>query len=210
MNIASQPGARRPGRPKSEEKTAAIREAASQLFMTEGLGRTSMDAISQAAGVSKQTVYSHFQSKDDLFRACVASKVQLYGIDESQIDTSLPVETALRQVGKQFLTLLSDPEVIQMFRLMIAEALGFPTLVQSFRETGPLATVAYVTQVFANYLDTPVVDQRAQRAASEFISMLKGEFFIEQLLGARTGIAEQEMAEHVNHCVGQIRKLYAL
>ena len=84
MNIASDPAARRPGRPKSEEKAAAIREAASLLFMTEGMERTSMDAISQAAGVSKQTVYSHFKSKDDLFRACVASKVQMYGLDESR------------------------------------------------------------------------------------------------------------------------------
>lgn len=201
---------RRPGRPKSEQKAHAIREAASELFMTEGLGRTSMDAISQAAGVSKQTVYSHFHSKDDLFRACVACKVQHYGIDESQIDTGLPVETALRHVGRQFLTLLSDPEVIQMFRLMIAQATAFPLLVQSFRETGPLATVAYVAQVFANYLDVSTDDQRAEQAAGEFLALLKGEFFIEQLLGMRQGISEPEMAAHVDHCVAQIRTLYAL
>lgn len=210
MNIESTAEARRPGRPKSEEKAHAIREAASLLFMTEGLGRTSMDAISQAAGVSKQTVYSHFHSKDDLFRACVACKVQMYGIDEAQIDSGLPVDTALKQVGKQLLTLLSDPEVIQMFRLMIAEATGFPALVQSFRETGPLATIAYVTQVFANYLNTTADDPRAQRAASEFLSLLKGDFFIEQLLGTRESIGDGEMVAHVDHCVAQIKTLYAL
>lgn len=210
MNIETAATARRPGRPKSEEKAHAIREAASELFMTVGLGQTSMDAISQAAGVSKQTVYSHFHSKDDLFRACVACKVQHYGIDESQIDTRLPVATALRQVGKQFLTLLSDPEVIQMFRLMIAQSTAFPLLVQSFRETGPLATIAYVTQVFANYLDLTPDDQVAQQAAAEFIALLKGDFFIEQLLGTRQGIGESEMIAHVDHCVTQIRALYAL
>jgi len=64
--IIESAAARRPGRPKSEMKAKAIRDAASELFMTDGIERTSMDAIAQAAGVSKQTVYSHFKNKDDL------------------------------------------------------------------------------------------------------------------------------------------------
>lgn len=210
MIIASDPAARRPGRPKSEEKAAAIREAASLLFMTEGMERTSMDAISQAAGVSKQTVYSHFKSKDDLFRACVASKVQMYGLDESRIDVDAPVDAALHRVGIQLLTLLSDPEVIRMFRLMIAEATGFPKLVQSFHETGPRATANYVARIFANYLQVEAGDPQAHEAARDFLALVKNEFFMEQLLGIRAAIDDEEMANHVGHCVTQIRKLYPL
>ena len=76
---------KRRGRPKSEEKAEAIQMAAIGLFMADGMDRTSMDAIAAAAGVSKQTVYSHFKSKDDLFRTCVASKVETYGLDPTSI-----------------------------------------------------------------------------------------------------------------------------
>ena len=56
-----------PGRPMDPEKRAAVLEAAKALFLARGYDGTSMDAVAQAAGVSKLTVYSHFQDKDTLF-----------------------------------------------------------------------------------------------------------------------------------------------
>lgn len=47
----------RAGRPKSEEKRIAIRDAATRLFLQGGVTRTSMDAVAREAGVSKQIVY---------------------------------------------------------------------------------------------------------------------------------------------------------
>ena len=210
MNIATLSDAKRPGRPKSSEKADAIREAAACLFMTEGMGRTSMDAIAQAAGVSKQTVYSHFKSKDDLFRACIVSKVQMYGLDESQFDATVPLDEGLRRVGIQFLTLLSDPEVVQMFRLMIAEATTFPRVAQTFHETGPRATTDYVTTILAHYLrcdrDAPV----AQQATRDFLSLVKGDFLIERLLGTRDPISDSQAEAHVDRCIDVIKTVYEL
>jgi AcrR family transcriptional regulator len=40
--------------------------AASKLFYGEGIGRVSMDAVAEKAGVTKRTLYYHFRSKDDL------------------------------------------------------------------------------------------------------------------------------------------------
>ena len=105
---------KRPGRPKSEEKADAIRSAAIDLFMADGMDRTSMDAIAAAAGVSKQTVYSHFNSKDDLFRACVASKVETYGLSGSSLPADDGVDRFLSHIGQAYLTLISDPGVIRM------------------------------------------------------------------------------------------------
>lgn len=210
MNIAALTDTKRPGRPKSEEKADAIREAAACLFMTEGMGKTSMDAIAQAAGVSKQTVYSHFKSKDDLFRACIVSKVQMYGLDESQFDASAPLDEGLRRVGVQFLTLLSDPEVVQMFRLMIAEATTFPRVAQTFHETGPRATTDYVTTIFAHYLGCDRESPAAAQATREFLSLVKGDFLIERLLGTRAPISDDEVREHVNRCIELIKAVYDL
>lgn len=48
-----------------------ILEAADRLLFTEGLRAVSMDAIAEAAGVTKKTLYYHFRSKDDLLGACL-------------------------------------------------------------------------------------------------------------------------------------------
>ena len=46
-----------------------ILEAAYELFYREGFARVSVDAIAEAAGVTKRTVYYHFDSKDALVGA---------------------------------------------------------------------------------------------------------------------------------------------
>src|SRR5579864_56649 len=50
-----------------------IREAAARLFLDHGYQGTSMDDIAAAAGVSKQTIYTHFSSKEQLFGELVLS-----------------------------------------------------------------------------------------------------------------------------------------
>ena len=202
---------RRPGRPKSEEKAEAIRHAAATLFMADGIERTSMDAIASAAGVSKQTVYSHFKSKDDLFRACVAGKVRLYGLDASQLRDDGDLEQTLLHIGCHYLELLSDPGVICMFRLMAAEASTHPKVVRSFYESGPIVTAHNIAEIIARYLpEGPDRARLARRATSEFLALVRGEYFLENVLGIRDGIDGEELAAHVRHCIAQIRTLYGL
>jgi len=53
--------------------------AASKLFYSEGIGRVSMDAVAEKAGVTKRTLYYHFRSKDDLISG------YLYGRDQPNL-----------------------------------------------------------------------------------------------------------------------------
>jgi AcrR family transcriptional regulator len=52
-------------RPKSENKRNAILSAAAQVFAERGLGAAT-SAISNAAGVAEGTLFTYFQTKDDL------------------------------------------------------------------------------------------------------------------------------------------------
>ena len=47
-----------------------IVEAAVELHTTVGSARTSISAIAERAGVQRHTVYAHFPTERDLFRAC--------------------------------------------------------------------------------------------------------------------------------------------
>ena len=200
---------KRPGRPKSEEKAQAIQQAAIGLFMSDGIERTSMDAIANAAGVSKQTVYSHFNSKDDLFRSCVACKVEMYGLDPSNLDIDDAIDTVLMHIGKQYMTLLSDAGVIRMFRLMAAEADTHPETVKSFYESGPLTTTKNIAVILSRHLPgAPDNDDLALQAAVEYLALVRGEYFLQFLFGTRTAIDDDELRTHLDHCIEQIHKLY--
>ena len=200
---------KRPGRPKSAEKAEAIQQAAVFLFMTEGMERTSMDAIANAAGVSKQTVYSHFKSKDDLFRSCVTKKVRTYGLDASNLETDDGVDSLLKHVGRQYLTLLSDVDVIRMFRLMASEVETHPDTVRSFYETGPLSTTRNVAAILSEHLPDASDDNGlAQQAATEFLALVRGEYHMQLLLGTRDSISDEEMSTHLDQCIRQVHKLY--
>ncbi|QOL80137.1 TetR/AcrR family transcriptional regulator [Pseudooceanicola spongiae] len=63
--------------------------AAAELFYDEGLTATGIDAITQRAGVAKQSLYNNFASKADLVAAYIEARhaewLGLYGAREVQV-----------------------------------------------------------------------------------------------------------------------------
>jgi AcrR family transcriptional regulator len=61
---------------ESEHTRERIVAAAARLFYNEGIRAASVDAIAEKAGVTKKTLYYHFQSKDELIAAYLESRDQ--------------------------------------------------------------------------------------------------------------------------------------
>jgi AcrR family transcriptional regulator len=57
---------KRRGRPRSEKARTAILDAATELFLEQGLEAVSMDEVAERAGVSKATIYRWWPSKETL------------------------------------------------------------------------------------------------------------------------------------------------
>jgi AcrR family transcriptional regulator len=55
-------------RPPDQARTSIL-AAAERLFYDQGIGAVGVDAVADAAGVTKRTLYYHFESKDDLVAA---------------------------------------------------------------------------------------------------------------------------------------------
>lgn len=88
---------RPPGRPKDLSLTLKRREdileMATQLFAKKGFRNTDLRAVADGLGVAKGTIYNYFDSKNELFFACVQ-----YGMDrlreaveEQTVDESDPL-----------------------------------------------------------------------------------------------------------------------
>ena len=60
----------------ARQTRARIVDAATYLFYDEGIRSVSMDSIAEKAGVTKRTLYYHFDSKDDLIAASLEAQDQ--------------------------------------------------------------------------------------------------------------------------------------
>lgn len=212
MNEALEAGDAAParaGRPKDDSKRLAIMRAASSHFMSEGYERTSMDAIAQRAGVSKQTVYSHFENKDALFRECILDKIRRYGLDMQDFGADTPLHDVLMITGRRFLDLLSDEDVVSMYRLLIAETTAFPKLAQTFWETGPAQTLDAIARFLAERCACGECDIRDPRqAASDFLCLVESHYLKRRLMRHITEIDADEREAHVARCVDQFLRLH--
>ena len=126
-----------PGRQLSPEKTAAILDGATRIFLEEGYAGTTMDRVAAAAGVSKPTVYSHFHDKEGLFNALMEQMVRKMqwakcAQDLRQSPLESP-ETVLRRLANDILdSCIGNPERITFIRLVMGESGRFPELGRAF------------------------------------------------------------------------------
>lgn len=179
-------------------KQEVIFEAARRVFLRDGY-RASMDLVAAEAGVSKQTVYHHFGSKEGLFRAIIGdcSEEFLNVLVEREPGLRDPGET-LRQLGARFLALLLDPESLALHRMLVAEAPRFPDLAAEVYRAGP----EQAARRLAAYLDrqdrrgTLVVPDPAL-SAEQFLGSLMGHVHLRALVGVRPSPAEVDrIVEH--------------
>lgn len=108
----------------SSESAAAILTAARRLFLDHGYDAVSMDQIAHAAGVSRQTVFNRFGSKDAVFRAVIADHWDKWNnlAAGTALPYDAPVEEQLRAVGYGIVAFQDDPDQILFQRLIVGES----------------------------------------------------------------------------------------
>lgn len=196
---------------RHEKKHAAILNAATAVFMKNGFANSSMDAIAEAAPVSKATLYKHFVDKKDLFQAAVRFRCEsLVDKINISVQTGGTVEEALRQIAQAFIDMVYSYDALNVLRILCSESAQFPDLAKMYFEDGPklaLSTLSsYLHQLHEqNLMNIP----DSNSAANLFISMMKGELFTQCLLGIKTSLSNEESQSLIQESVCVFIKGYA-
>ncbi|ALF51849.1 TetR family transcriptional regulator [Nostoc piscinale CENA21] len=149
--------------PAITQKQEQILQGAIRVFLREGYAKTSMDRVSAEAGVSKQTIYSHFQDKEGLFTALM-ERLTLRCFQSIVSNTELQGEPAslLRQVGETYLTKVADnPDYVALLRLVITESQNFPELAKLYNQTVVQRGRFLLSQYFASHPELGITDPEA-------------------------------------------------
>lgn len=161
------------GRPKDLKKRQAILEAATQSFLSTGYEGTSMDSIAKQAGVSKLTVYNHFQDKAQLFGAAIAMVCdQRLPKHYYQIDPNKSVEAHLTDLAVAFLNMVYSEEAIKLHQLMTSLANQAPELVSLFYNAGPQQTRTNLLSLFQQFQQQQLIEMDDESAAIDLFCSL--------------------------------------
>ncbi|MEH1930505.1 TetR/AcrR family transcriptional regulator [Nostoc sp.] len=164
--------------PKQEQ----ILQGAIRVFLKEGYARTSMDRVSAEAGVSKQTIYSHFQDKEGLFKALI-ERLTLACFQSIFCTEKLHGEPAilLRQVAEIYLTKVADnPDYLALLRLIITESQNFPELAKLYTQTVVQRGRQMLSQYFASHPELGIIDPEAM--AQIFFGSLVSYVIVQEVL----------------------------
>ena len=121
-------------------KRAQIADAARRLFLAQGYAATSMDAVTAAAGVSKQTLYAYFPTKLDLLSEVLANALGQLELDQAhprRLTTAGDLREVLLGFGKGFTSTIMRPESVALLRLVLGEVFHISELRDSFRVALP-------------------------------------------------------------------------
>jgi TetR/AcrR family transcriptional repressor of mexJK operon len=129
----------------SPEKRTQILTGAAAVFAADGYEGASMARIASVAGVSKGTLYNHFDSKAALFTAYVGEKCSEYlaHVFDSADHDGDPAEV-LRGIGKRMVRMMLSDVGLAIYRVVIAEAAKFPDLARGFFESGPARAIGFM------------------------------------------------------------------
>jgi TetR/AcrR family transcriptional regulator, mexJK operon transcriptional repressor len=189
--------------PPAGSKAETILVAAKRAFLASGFGTVSMDTIAREAGVSKATVYAHFAGKEDLFGAVIGRECESYfaRFSARELDPR-DVRASLTILGCRFLELVLSPDAIALHRIIVGEVTRFPMLGEVFWHAGPererVQIEAFLQKAAASgTLSLP--DTRL--AAEQFVSLVRGEIQLRQLLRLEAEAGRSEIHVAVDGAV---------
>jgi len=114
-------------RPKSQDKRNAILDAATRLFAERGLTAAPTSEISKLAGVAEGTLFTYFQTKDDLINALYREiKLELADAMMSDFPRKKNVGTKLRHVWDRYVNWgIANPKQRKVLaQLQVSEVLS--------------------------------------------------------------------------------------
>jgi len=200
----TRPRVGRPRRGTEAERIDSLIAVATQVFVRDGYGGSSIDKVASEAGVSTRTIYERFKNKADLLGAVITRLVErdMATILSSEELDRLEPRQALTVIGQTITGRACHPDSAALFRILAMEAQRFPELAAKMRDNGK----ARLDNAVSGYLRGQVRRGTLRladpdRAASLFLQMMCGELHECLLFGSETDMAKMDFEAHVDMVV---------
>jgi AcrR family transcriptional regulator len=198
--------------PRADE--APVRErilsAAFSAFMEAGYAATSTLEIATRARVSKRELYALVGNKQQMLEACIRERAL-----RLRVPADLPepcdrdtLERVLVAVGTRLLRETTDPTVVAVFRLAIAEAVRAPEVARTLDSLGHQTTRAALTEIMVQARTHGLLAGDPPELAEQFAGLLWSNLMIRLLLRLADPPSPEEIASRARSAAGAFLHLH--
>lgn len=162
---------------------STILDAAQRLFLERGFDGVSLDQVGKAAGLTRQTVYNRFGSKEAVFRAVVdrhwtAVKAEAETCFSEDLDEAAGPAEILRGYAAALVRFVTETDQIAFTRLVIAESRRQPWIAEEFYQVGKAPLVEAFSRCLTRMTDRKLLScPDTTMAAQQFMGIVQ-EFII--------------------------------
>jgi len=185
-------------------------KAAQRLFAEAGYEAVSMDLVAKTAGVSKATLYAHFDSKERLFAEILeAENGRIEDVDWIPERFEGDAEGVLRRFARGMARFFVDGRGLAVFRLFVTDLHRFPELVARFHSAGPMALRSRVARLLAQMAERGALAiDDPETAADHLLSLVQGRLPFDRSIGLPPP-PEEEIERRVDNAVRFFLRGYA-
>jgi TetR/AcrR family transcriptional regulator, mexJK operon transcriptional repressor len=165
----------RPSRAAALELNERILDVATELFLAQGYGLTTIEALARRAGISKRTFYHRFADKGVLFGAVVHRIIE--GIRPPPgvpLLEGATLHEMLKRLAGLIMHAALSPPAIALHRLIMAESGRFPELARAVNAQGASQeAIALISALLAREIDNVDFTAPAREfAALQFLQLV--------------------------------------
>jgi AcrR family transcriptional regulator len=191
---------------------ARILDAAFAAFIEHGYATSSTLEIATRARVSKRELYALVGNKQEMLVACISARAK-----RLQVPEELPVphdRATLAEVmtclGMRLLRETTDPTVVAVFRLAIAEAINAPQVARALDSIGREASRAALRQIVAQALASGLLSGGCADLVEQFGALLWGNLMVGLLLGVAERPTSCEVVARARDATAAFLQLHPL
>jgi AcrR family transcriptional regulator len=166
-----------------------ILAAAFSAFTERGFAETSTLEIATRARASKRELYALFGNKQDMLIACISERARRLRlpVDLPELRDREALRKTLAAFGTRLVREVSEPAVVAMFRLAIAEAGRTPEIAHALNDIAIAASRDALREIMRRARSAGLVSGEPAEMAGQFFGLLWGNL----MLGLLLGIAER-------------------
>jgi AcrR family transcriptional regulator len=187
-----------------------ILQAAFAAFMKSGYAAASMLEVATRARVSKRELYALVGNKQEMLIACISERAKRFSVPVNL--PALRDRETLQQVlvsfGTKFVREVSDPTVIAVFRLAIAEVVQAPEVARALDSIGRQAGRAALRKIMAQAQASRLLTGRPAELAAQFAGLLWRDLMVSLLLGVARRPSTREIARRARDAAAAFLQLY--
>ena len=189
-----------------------ILEAAFRAFRKSGYAKASTLEIATRARVSKRELYALVGNKQEILIASISERAKRLAVPANlpALRDRETLEQVLVSFGAKFVREVSDPAVIGVFRLAIAEAVQAPEVARTLDSIGREASRAALRKIMAEAQASGLLTGRPAELAERFGGLLWRDLLVSLLLGVAKRPHPREIAGRARDAAAAFLQLHPL